>query len=102
MLLILLMMFMAYIFAGSFERFRGIFHEGEIDKRVQFLIEGLFAIRKAKFQGYPAVRPELDLVEQEDQLTHEISLQEDIDTKITLGMLWDINFHLPFDYIPFI
>ncbi|CAN4107882.1 unnamed protein product [Withania somnifera] len=44
-----------------FERFRGTLHEGEIDKRIQFLIENLFAIRKAKFQGYPAVRPELDL-----------------------------------------
>ncbi|CAI5989248.1 unnamed protein product [Closterium sp. NIES-65] len=33
-----------------FERFRGILHEGEIDKRVQFTIEGLFAIRKAKFE----------------------------------------------------
>ncbi|XP_074340870.1 uncharacterized protein LOC141678447 [Apium graveolens] len=64
---------------GVFERFRGILHEGEIDKRVQFLIEGLFAIRKAKFQGYPGVRPELDLVEQEDQLTHEISLLDQID-----------------------
>ncbi|PSS18963.1 Pre-mRNA-splicing factor like [Actinidia chinensis var. chinensis] len=72
---------------GIFERFRGILHEGEIDKRVQFLIEGLFAIRKAKFQGYPAVRPELDLVEQEDQLTHEISLQEEeIDAEITLDI----------------
>ena len=37
-------------FAGIFERFRGILHEGEIDKRVQYLIENLFAIRKAKFQ----------------------------------------------------
>lgn len=37
---------------GIFERFRGILHEGEIDKRVQFLIEGLFAIRKAKFQVF--------------------------------------------------
>jgi pre-mRNA-splicing factor CWC22 len=37
-------------------------------------------------QGYPAVRPELDLVEQEDQLTHEISLQEEINPEITLGM----------------
>ncbi|KAH9608673.1 hypothetical protein KSS87_021890 [Heliosperma pusillum] len=63
---------------GIFERFRGILHEGEIDKRVQFLIEGLFAIRKARFQGHPAVRPELDLVEPEDQLTHEISLQDDV------------------------
>lgn len=87
------------------------------------MIEGLFAIRKAKFQvgplysyfklkylprkvikdlqdllscmhsqGYPAVRPELDLVEQEDQLTHEISLQEEIDPEITLGISKDINF----------
>uniref|UniRef100_A0A2P2JFT3 Uncharacterized protein MANES_09G108700 n=2 Tax=Rhizophora mucronata TaxID=61149 RepID=A0A2P2JFT3_RHIMU len=71
---------------GAFERFRGILHEGEIDKRVQFLIEGLFAIRKAKFQGHPAVRPELDLVEQEDQLTHEISLQDDIDEELGLDI----------------
>ncbi|XP_061355753.1 uncharacterized protein LOC133300253 isoform X2 [Gastrolobium bilobum] len=71
---------------GIFERFRGILHEGEIDKRVQFLIEGLFAIRKAKFQGHPAVRPELDLVEQEDQLTHEVSLDEDIDQEISLDI----------------
>ncbi|XVF29603.1 hypothetical protein REPUB_Repub15cG0136100 [Reevesia pubescens] len=71
---------------GIFERFRGILHEGEIDKRVQFLIEGLFAIRKAKFQGYPAVRPELDLFEQEDQLTHEVSLQDEIDPEITLDI----------------
>ncbi|KAJ0077581.1 hypothetical protein Patl1_36406 [Pistacia atlantica] len=71
---------------GIFERFRGILHEGEIDKRVQFLIEGLFAIRKAKFQGYPAVRPELDLVEQEDQFTHEISLDDKVDPEITLDI----------------
>ncbi|XP_010241614.1 PREDICTED: pre-mRNA-splicing factor CWC22 homolog [Nelumbo nucifera] len=71
---------------GIFERFRGILHEGEIDKRVQFLIEGLFAIRKAKFQGYPAVRPELDLVEQEDQLTHELSLEDEIDPEIALDI----------------
>ncbi|KAH0646498.1 hypothetical protein KY284_034382 [Solanum tuberosum] len=69
---------------GIFERFRGILHEGEIDKRVQFLIESLFALRKAKFQGYQAVRPELDLVEKEDQLTHEVSLSDTIDPEITL------------------
>ncbi|OMO83302.1 MIF4G-like, type 3 [Corchorus capsularis] len=71
---------------GIFERFRGILHEGEIDKRVQFLIEGLFAIRKAKFQGNPAVRPELDLVEQEDKITHEISLLDELDPEITLDI----------------
>ena len=48
-----------------FERFRAVLHEGEIDKRVQFIIEGLFAIRKAGFDGsgFKAIKPELDLVE---------------------------------------
>ncbi|CAI5495350.1 unnamed protein product, partial [Closterium sp. Naga37s-1] len=69
-----------------FERFRGILHEGEIDKRVQFTIEGLFAIRKAKFEGFPAVLPELDLVEEEDQITHELSLEEPYDPETSLDV----------------
>lgn len=71
---------------GIFERFRGILHEGEIDKRVQFLIEGLFAIRKTKFEGHPAVRPELDLVEHEDQLTHEVFLEDEVDQEAGLDV----------------
>lgn len=55
-----------------FERFRGILHEGDIDKRVQYTIEGLFAIRKSGFKDYPAIPKELDLVEREDQITFEI------------------------------
>ena len=50
MLLFIDIAFIIFNFPGIFERFRGILHEGEIDKRVQFLIEGLFALRKAKFQ----------------------------------------------------
>jgi len=71
---------------GIFERFRGILHEGEIDKRVQFMIEGLFAIRKAQFQGFPAVLPELDLVDQEDQITHELSLDDEFDQESSLDI----------------
>ncbi|KAF6166553.1 hypothetical protein GIB67_005415 [Kingdonia uniflora] len=71
---------------GIFESFRGILHEGEIDKRVQFLIEGLFAIRKSKFKDFPAVRPELDLVDQENQLTHELSLNDEIDPETALDI----------------
>ncbi|XP_052478340.1 uncharacterized protein LOC105775878 [Gossypium raimondii] len=37
-------------------------------------------------QGYPVVCPELDLVEEDDQLTHEISLQDEIDPEITLDI----------------
>ncbi|KAJ4884765.1 MIF4G domain-containing protein / MA3 domain-containing protein [Raphanus sativus] len=69
---------------GIFERFRGILHEGDIDKRVQYLIEGLFAIRKAKFQGHPAVRPELDLVE--DKYSHDISLNDEIVPETSLDV----------------
>jgi len=36
-------------------------------------------------QGFPAIRPELDLVEQEDQFTHEVSLEDEIDPETNLG-----------------
>ncbi|KAH9329666.1 hypothetical protein KI387_001774, partial [Taxus chinensis] len=69
-----------------FERFRSILHNGGIDKRVQFLVEGLFAILRAKFEGYPAVHPELDLVEEEDQLTFEFSLKNKLDQEAGLDI----------------
>lgn len=62
-----------------FERFRGILHEGAIDKRVQYMIEGLFVVRKGKFASHPAVLTELDLIESADQVSHELSLNEDHD-----------------------
>lgn len=40
------------------------------------------------------MRPELDLVEQEDQLTHEVSLDEEIDPEISLGTLVMLNLYL--------
>lgn len=69
-----------------FERFKGILHEGEIDKRVQYSIENLFAVRKSKFKEHPGVIPELDLVEDEDQITHNISLMEEIDPEDKLNI----------------
>jgi pre-mRNA-splicing factor CWC22 len=67
--------------------FRVILYLGRIDKSVQFMIKKLFAIRKAKFQGYPAVRPELDLVEvKEDMLTHDVLLDEEIDPEFLLDV----------------
>lgn len=71
-----------------FERFRAILHEGEIDKRVQFMIEGMFATRKAGFatSGHVAVPAALDLVEAEDQVTHEISLDEPLEAQLTLDV----------------
>jgi pre-mRNA-splicing factor CWC22 len=61
---------------GVFERLRGILHEGEIDKRVQYMIEGLFAVRKTGFKDFPALVEGLDLIETDDQITHEVALDE--------------------------
>jgi hypothetical protein len=57
----------------------GILHEGDIDKRVQYTIEALFAIRKSGFKDYPAIPKELDLVEREDQITFELGLDDEVD-----------------------
>ena len=62
-----------------FERFRGILHEGSIEKRVQYEIENLFAIRKIKFADHIGVIPELDLVEEDDRITHETTLESEND-----------------------
>ena len=69
-----------------FDRFKGILHEGECDKRVQYTIENLFAIRKNKFKENPGVIPELDLVEEEDQITHDVSLEDEIDGEEMLNI----------------
>jgi len=69
-----------------FERFRSILHEGDIDKRVQYTIEGLFAVRKSNFKDYPAIPKELDLVEREDQITFEIGLDDEVDREEMLDI----------------
>ena len=60
-----------------FERFRTVLQEGSLDRRVQYTIEGLFAVRKTKFTEFPSIPPELDLVEEEDRVTHEIGLDDE-------------------------
>lgn len=62
-----------------FERFRVILHEGLIDKRVQYMIEVLFQLRKDNFVGHEAIPVSLDLVSEEDQITHYISLDDELD-----------------------
>jgi len=51
-----------------FERLRGVLHEGLIDRRVQYMIEGCFKQRKGNFAEHPSVMKELDLVEADDQV----------------------------------
>lgn len=71
-----------------FERLRQILQEGAgIDKRVQYIIEALFESRRKNFVSHPAILPELDLVEEEDQETHEEDIIEgEIDGEESLNL----------------
>ncbi|GAM37821.1 nuclear mRNA splicing protein [Talaromyces pinophilus] len=69
-----------------FDQFRNILHEADIDKRVQYMIEVLFQVRKDRFKDNPAIREELDLVEEEDQITHRVGLDDEIDTQDGLNI----------------
>ena len=64
---------------ATFERFRAILNDSQIDKRVQYMIEVLFQIRKDKFKDNPIKPEELDIVEEDDQITHFIALDDELD-----------------------
>ncbi len=63
---------------GVYERFRAVLHEGAIDKRVQYMIEVLFQVRKDKYKDNPAIPEGLDLVEEDEQITHRIALDDEL------------------------
>lgn len=69
-----------------FDQFRNILHEADIDKRVQYMIEVLFQVRKDQYKDNPAIKEELDLVEEEDQITHTTALDDEIDVQDSLNI----------------
>ncbi|KAF3937244.1 hypothetical protein ABW19_dt0209998 [Dactylella cylindrospora] len=77
-----------------FDAFRSILHESSIDKRVQYMIEVLFQVRRDNYKDNPIVREELDLVEEEDQITHQINLSDDgIETQESLNVFkFDLHY----------
>jgi pre-mRNA-splicing factor CWC22 len=60
-----------------FDRLRHVLHEADLDKRVKYMIEVMFQVRKDGFKDNPAVLEELNLVEEEDQFTHLMSTTEE-------------------------
>ncbi|XP_014256672.1 pre-mRNA-splicing factor CWC22 homolog [Cimex lectularius] len=69
-----------------FDMLRNILHEGKLDKRIQYMIEVMFQVRKDEFQSFPAIIEELDLVDEEDQFTHLISLEDTMDQQEMLNV----------------
>ncbi|KAM7538932.1 hypothetical protein Aperf_G00000051625 [Anoplocephala perfoliata] len=72
--------------AGIFDHLRRILNESQCDKRISYMIEVLFQIRRDKWRDYPTVLPELDLIEEDDQITHTLSLLDDADTEDGLNI----------------
>ncbi|KAJ8119628.1 hypothetical protein O1611_g10566 [Lasiodiplodia mahajangana] len=79
-----------------YDRFREILHEADIDKRTQYMIEVLFQVRKDGYKDDPAIRSELDLIEEEDQITHRLELDANIEVEDGLNIFkfdpdWEEN-----------
>ncbi|KAL0931873.1 MIF4G domain-containing protein [Colletotrichum truncatum] len=68
------------------DQLRNVLHEADIDKRVQYMIEVLFQVRKDNFKDNPPIKEELDLVEEEDQITHMVDLDGEIDVQDGLNI----------------
>jgi pre-mRNA-splicing factor CWC22 len=69
-----------------FERFRAVLNEGSISARVQYMIEVLMQVRKDKFKDNPVIPEGLDLVEEDDQITHQIQLEGDLQVQEGLNI----------------
>ena len=64
--------------AAVYERFRAVLNEGAISQRVQYMIEVLMQVRKDKFKDNPTLPEGLDLVEEDEQITHQIQLEDEL------------------------
>lgn len=68
-----------------FEMLKNILHEGRLEKRVQYMIEVIFQVRKDGFKDHLPVIEQLELVEEDDQFTHLIMLEEATETQDILS-----------------
>ncbi|KAG8217290.1 MIF4G-domain-containing protein [Butyriboletus roseoflavus] len=72
--------------ATVFERFRAVLNEGTISHRVQYMIEVLMQVRKDKYKENPILPEGLDLVDEEEQITHQIQLEDDLQVQEGLNI----------------
>ncbi|KAL1742623.1 armadillo-type protein, partial [Schizophyllum fasciatum] len=70
----------------AFERFRAVLNEGKISHRVQYMIEVLMQVRKDRYKDNPIIPEGLDLVEEDEQITHQIHLEEELQVQEGLNI----------------
>ncbi|KAL5511996.1 CWC22 [Sanghuangporus vaninii] len=72
--------------ASVYERFRAVLNEGSISQRVQYMIEVLMQVRKDKYKDNPIIPEGLDLVLEEEQITHQIGLDDELQVQDGLNI----------------
>ncbi|KAL3097946.1 hypothetical protein niasHS_000681 [Heterodera schachtii] len=81
-----------------FERLRAVLNDCDsIHERTQYMIETMFHIRKTKFENYPTMLEELDLIDEDDQIAHLVQLNPEdgrpYDPEINLNVFkYDTDF----------
>uniref|UniRef100_A0A1I7XQ85 MI domain-containing protein n=1 Tax=Heterorhabditis bacteriophora TaxID=37862 RepID=A0A1I7XQ85_HETBA len=84
--------------SSIFDRLRAVLNEAnsnelKLDKRIQYMIEVAMKIRKDKFKAYPSVTEELDLIDEDDQITHTLTLEEAVNPENELNVFkMDVDF----------
>nr|CDS35291.1 pre mRNA splicing factor CWC22 [Hymenolepis microstoma] len=72
--------------ADIFDHLRRVLNKSQCDKRISYMIEVLFQIRRDKWRDYPIVIPELDLIKEDDQITHTLSPLDQVETEDSLNI----------------
>ena len=69
-----------------YTRLRAILQEeSAVSKRVQYMIEVMFQVRKDRFKDNPSLPEGLDLAQEEDQITHEVALDDELQVQDSLS-----------------
>lgn len=80
-----------------FDKLRFVLQEGLISRKLQMKVEELFALRRNDFRDLNRVEDDLDLVEEDEQITHMIDLDDlDLDEQVELNQfkydpIWEQN-----------
>lgn len=77
--------------SAIFEMLKNILHEGKLDKRVQYMIEVVFQVRKDGFKDHIAVIESLELVEEGEQFTHLLMLDDITTTDDAISEYFELN-----------
>ena len=65
---------------------KNIMNEGKLEDRIRYMLEALWSGAASNFKDNPAVEEKLDLVEEEDQITHIVELDSPLDTEDILNV----------------